>query len=564
MTTDTNATQDNDPMYRERLDNTDAKPTQSFIPMEFDRSKLRYYSMGKLAHNKELDSWQIEAYPIEILPFADGEITDHINEYEASGKDYLEGSYSVKVDTTLTIKAEWFPWGQDNRLTPPDVRRGERVMLLQYAETDKYYWFKVGDDRDLRKLETVIWAISATPDEKKKTEFDTSYSVEVSSHRKHIKIHTSQANEEVVIYDIEINPGTGHILITDNIGNFISMDSLNHRIELMNADESHYDMHRTNLTITTKDSIVHNTSRYEVNADTIRHRARVWDKTTAPLIEEYASNLNRTHAPTIVHDSVTGENGEIHCGGRAISRASYMEITTMDCPDGHIIEETQNRIIKANNTLIAPIGNNDPENLSRRPGDPYTNPNMIQMVSNQTDSFADSEKYESKTSERITDNATQTVNETKTDTIGEHVETITQDRTTTIAGNDALTVEGERKERYGSLNRDVQENMVTRSKNKMEHIQHSGVIRAIDFKFATPVAFKKIDKYHGESDNSSAEVNFWWDTTPDIDDPTDYAYVYEDLLMLTAPTTDPWPSEHAPQSDQDLWTDQWPVEPDTP
>lgn len=246
----------------------DRDPTPKFAPEE-QHSKFKLFSLGRVAENKKLDSKIIEVYPTEELPFVDGEVTAHQDEVITKGIDDLKASYQTKSKTTVTIEAEWLPMSENHRLTAPDVRRGERVLIWRYADVDKYYWSKYGEDHDLRKLETIIWAISANKDEDTKLTTENSYYVEVSSHKKNIRIHTSKVNGEPFIYDIELNTATGQFRVSDDIGNSVSMDSSENRIELINADGAHYDMHRRNLTVTIPDTILYRASSIIYSANIV-------------------------------------------------------------------------------------------------------------------------------------------------------------------------------------------------------------------------------------------------------------------------------------------------------
>lgn len=244
------------------------KESGTFRGDEVSLSKMRFYSIGIVAENKKLSSNEIEVTPIEELPFLDGELNSKGTEYKGSAQDVSGRHYETKVSTHVTIKAVWLRFGDANRLTSPDVRRGEAVMIFQFGDADKYYWITLKQDSNLRKLETVVWAISATRDEKAATDADHSYYLEMSSHTKMVHFHTSKADGEPFAYDIQINTKVGAILITDDAGNFISLDSSERRLEMKNSDGSHIDMDKTNLTITTTDSITMNTDKLTVKTNT--------------------------------------------------------------------------------------------------------------------------------------------------------------------------------------------------------------------------------------------------------------------------------------------------------
>ncbi len=218
-------------------------------------SKLHIHSHGIVAVNKPLDTDLIEVWLSEHSPFADGEVTDNIQQATASGKDASGAAYSSSIDTTLTVQAKWLPIGMTNRKTSPDVRRGETVVIYRYGDQDKYYWTTLAYDMKLRKLETAVFAFSNTTDESADGSSDNTYYLEFSTHRSVVTLHTSKSNGEPFTYDIQINAKDGNILITDDAGNFMSMDSANVRLELMNSAGSHYDANQEIITITAPDTI---------------------------------------------------------------------------------------------------------------------------------------------------------------------------------------------------------------------------------------------------------------------------------------------------------------------
>lgn len=210
-------------------------------------SKMRIYSVGIVAENKPLSSDVAVIVPIEVLPMLDGELKSNPQALEESGVDGSGSSYSVSADTDITLRAKWLRW-DTNRQTAPDVRRGERVLLWQYADTDTFYWTSLGMDNHLRKLETVRYAISATRDEDDVTLTpENTYSFEMSSHGKYINIQTSKVDGEPYSYTIQINTEDGAIVMKDDIGNYIELDSEEHKITSKNADGTEWILDKKEL-----------------------------------------------------------------------------------------------------------------------------------------------------------------------------------------------------------------------------------------------------------------------------------------------------------------------------
>lgn len=218
-------------------------------------SKYRVVSVGIAAENKALDSHILPVVPIEMFPLIDGEVMESLDEVDVSGLDQKDIEYTVKIKTTSTLTCEWMPHGS-NRVTSPDVRRGERLLIWQYADSDKYYWTPTGMDDDLRRLETVIHAWSATPEIDAVLNLtENMYSLEVSTHGKHITLHTTQADGEPFEYTFQLNTAAGLFFLTDQDGNSIQLDSANRVIKAKNSDESEITIDRTRIYAYAKDEI---------------------------------------------------------------------------------------------------------------------------------------------------------------------------------------------------------------------------------------------------------------------------------------------------------------------
>ena len=218
-------------------------------------SQLKIYSLGIVAANKLLDSKLIEVIVLEDSPMINGEITDHVERYVSKANDSTGAPYALDIHTTNSIQAEWLPINSSNRITAPDVRRGETVVIYRFSDVDKYYWSTLKDDMHLRKLETVVFAISGTKDEGAKCTSENTYFIEFSTHKKIIHIHTSTTNGEPYGYDIQLNAGEGFLTIKDDKGNFIQMDSSENQISLVNADGSLIDVNKTNIVMDSINSV---------------------------------------------------------------------------------------------------------------------------------------------------------------------------------------------------------------------------------------------------------------------------------------------------------------------
>ena len=264
-------------------------------------SKLHFYSVGYAVENKALSSWDLEVYPAEVSGYAEGELSSDRGEDTAEGVDAFGQQYSVRVELSHSLVARWFSF-ESNRKTAPDVRRGEKVYLVRFADVDKYYWMTDKDSEHLRRLETVIYAISATRDEStKELTPENTYYLELSSHTKQVTLHTSKADGEPFAYTFQFNLKEGAVVLEDDDGNMFQLDSAERQLTLKNKDGSILDVNKQDILIEAPSSVTIKTKKYNVIADTVHRvvKTSITDKT--PL---YSANIDQTNFSGKV--SITG------------------------------------------------------------------------------------------------------------------------------------------------------------------------------------------------------------------------------------------------------------------
>jgi hypothetical protein len=307
-------------------------------------SKLKVFSIGLVAENKEISSKIIKVSPIEIMPLMDGELREEVTGLESKGLDADGSEYTVKVDLDITLDAEWFSL-DSNRRTPEDVRRGEQVLIWQYGDTDKYYWTSMGRNDELRRLETVIWAWSdeSDPDKDISLTADNTYNVEVSTHKKHMTIQTCKNDGEDFAYTVQINSADSTVTIKDDGGNFIQLDSANTKIQLRNADTTDVALDKkdinmyaprdmnilvdnnfnisvgNNMTVDVINSISMTCTDYSLTASASINNTTASYTTTCP-INTFTGNL-------VVGGTLAVAGGGGGGGGTAASVVGNMEIT---------------------------------------------------------------------------------------------------------------------------------------------------------------------------------------------------------------------------------------------
>ncbi|CAD5236152.1 baseplate assembly protein [Klebsiella phage vB_KvM-Eowyn] len=189
---------------------------------------LREIGIGRVTQHKEIGSKDILVTPIEWVPHMDGEFRSNPSIIQAKGTDAEGKNYEVSTMTDITLTATWYP-ETGNRITPPNVRRGERVKLYQFANQDKYYWRESGLDNNLRRQETVTHVYNNNPNpdgDNPEPSPENSYYTEVSTHTGQVTLATNKSNGEPVAWTIQVNTKEGVLnVVTDN-GHEFSLDAV--------------------------------------------------------------------------------------------------------------------------------------------------------------------------------------------------------------------------------------------------------------------------------------------------------------------------------------------------
>ena len=221
-------------------------------------SALRMWSKGIAASNKALNTHELSVIPYEVTPMLDGELDDVISDNIMEGKDAFGVEYSVKVQSSVAIPAKWLPFG-DRAMTAPDIRRGERVVIYRFADSNEYYWVDEGLDRHLRRLETIIYRIAAVPEDLKSdtvelTE-DNCYFLTISSHAGLVSFTTSTANGEPFSWTFQFNTKDGIFTLGADSGDFIQINPNEPLIHIQNSLGAYLKLDKKNVLVNAPESM---------------------------------------------------------------------------------------------------------------------------------------------------------------------------------------------------------------------------------------------------------------------------------------------------------------------
>lgn len=195
--------------------------------MEQSSSQYRVVSIGYVVENKSRNSDEIEVWLNEKLPFVNGELAGGFEEANVTASTPTGEVKSFAVKMSNSIMAGWVGDGS-NRISSPDVRRGDKVEVLQYGDVDQYFWRVFNEPgKNVRRRETVVHAYSNTQDESQTTQTpENSWYSEVNTHDKVATLmRTNKSDGEKFAYDVSVDVKAGKAQMADDVGNGVVVNS---------------------------------------------------------------------------------------------------------------------------------------------------------------------------------------------------------------------------------------------------------------------------------------------------------------------------------------------------
>lgn len=192
---------------------------------QFQESKLVFHSLGIVAKDKPRNTDIIDVFLVEQFPHTNGPVNESKNKLSTNTANLKGVKTMAKVEGKATSKAGWLPYGHSNRMSSPDVIENETVAVFKYGDTGLFYWTTIFREPKIRRLETVMYAFGNLREKLVPFDKKSSYWFQVSTHDKHIHLHTSDSDGEPYIYDIYLDTAYGSLEIKDDVGNYIKLDS---------------------------------------------------------------------------------------------------------------------------------------------------------------------------------------------------------------------------------------------------------------------------------------------------------------------------------------------------
>ena len=215
------------------------------VNTESYRDNIHFY-LGKVAADKENDSRFIKVILPEVQP---NNRNVHATEQSVDvGTDSNNGKQTGNITISNFITAEYY--GSTNSGFPPDVRENEQVLVIQYGDTNKYYWQSMGLDDNLRRTERTRLQVGATLDNNASLDDSNVYALELNTRTDQaIRLWTTTANGEQHAYNFSIDAKNSRVFLGDDYGNSVTIDSNKPRITVVNQAKSLIDLNNEDITI---------------------------------------------------------------------------------------------------------------------------------------------------------------------------------------------------------------------------------------------------------------------------------------------------------------------------
>ena len=252
-----------------------------------ETSALTIYSLAYVAKDSIEDNPFIEVYPIEIISDATGK-ADAVTTQNNTTKNIDGKNINVKADKSNTINAKWINIAEANRLTAPNVNKGETVILWKFGN-DRWFWTSFYNEIDLRTREKAIWYFSNKDSITDGSKLNNAYFYAFDTINKFVQIHTDDGDGELTTYDMKIDTKNGIFNIIDGKGNEINLNSdsntLTHNITNQVVTNATND-----VTVNTKTEH-HNLNKFSVKNSTTELVQTLSDLIEAIINEQIVGNL---------------------------------------------------------------------------------------------------------------------------------------------------------------------------------------------------------------------------------------------------------------------------------
>lgn len=184
----------------------------------------------------------LKVYVEELLPAYSGKI-------EAQSETFRISGGTGSVTATNYITADYFE-DTTNRGNPPDIKVGEFVTVLKYADNSVYFWKSSARSDNLRRTERHVVRCANTPDNPvSELNDDNTYQMYLDTTQQNIVIRTSKSAGESFQYLVKLDAAASRITVCDDAGNEFTIESEVPRVMMRNKDGCVVDLAEKNFLI---------------------------------------------------------------------------------------------------------------------------------------------------------------------------------------------------------------------------------------------------------------------------------------------------------------------------
>ena len=189
-------------------------------------SKIEYVGFGVVVEDKPEMVDLIKVYLKDVIQVLDSDIN---NPLDVKGKLTVDNTKEVEFNGKIdnTIEAKWIPlYSGNNRITAPDVRIGQTVLIYKTINSIKYYWTTMLKEIDLSTRENIIHMFSSKNEQTPGVvNNEDNVICIVNTVDKFINLTTPKNDNEPSKLILDINYKDGVIIIRDDKKNSITFDS---------------------------------------------------------------------------------------------------------------------------------------------------------------------------------------------------------------------------------------------------------------------------------------------------------------------------------------------------
>lgn len=186
---------------------------------------MNVLGFGIVANDTEPGSWFADVFPVSQGYLYKGDISAS-TKHTKSVKDRLGNITNVEIESQPSIKCKWLALNTPNRATPPNLVKGQTVLLLNFNNIDEYFYVTIYSEFDIKKTEEISMVLSnkVSPNNVDDV-MDATYRFSMSSIAKQICLKTSTTDGEFTNYELMIDTKEGKAYFLDGNKNLLYLNS---------------------------------------------------------------------------------------------------------------------------------------------------------------------------------------------------------------------------------------------------------------------------------------------------------------------------------------------------